>query len=423
LPKQPKRGGVTTPIRNPLESLEAYFRDVAAHDLLTSEDELRLAREIETGDVLCWEQILSYAPLTDHLLGVVEASLDNSLSSFRELRKAAASARKLRDARSARELTRRAREVGTALRGLDLDRTFRDAVTAEIRRIAAGDPRPGLRVSPHGKPFTDWLRRIGAADRTVDALRTEFINANLRLVVTVARKYRLGGLPLEDLIQEGNLGLMKAVDRFDYRRGLRFSTYATWWIRHCVGRALAEKSRTIRLPVHMIDSRQRIAKVRRELTAQLKRDPTTEEVATAAALPAERVEAIEQTLPERRISFDQPVGEEGDDRTRLDIYRDDDQITAFDVMAGDQTRHLVGSLLGKLKPIERDVLRQRFGFTDGDERTLQQIAEQYGLSRERIRQIQEEACRKLRRIIAEPDPGEPRSGSPKDDSGSGSAFG
>jgi len=285
---------------------------------------------------------------------------------------------------------------------MDLDRTLREAVLAEIRRVAKGDPRPRLRVQPSSKNFTDWVREIDRAERAVDALRTEFINANLRLVVTVARKYRLGGLPLEDLIQEGNLGLMKAVDRYDYRRGLRFSTYATWWIRHCVGRALAEKSRTIRLPVHMIDSRQRLAKVRRELTAKLRRDPTTEEVAAAAALPAERVDTIENALPERRISFDQPVGEEGDDRTRLDVYRDDDQPTPFDALVDDQTRHQVTDLLGQLKPIEADVLRQRFGLTDGDEHTLQQIAEQYGLSRERIRQIQEEACRKLRRILSEP---------------------
>ncbi len=399
-PNNRGRAAIAT-VRNPLESLEAYFRDVAAHDLLTPDDELRLAREIEEGDVLAWEQLLSYAPLTDHLLGVIEARLENSLASFRELRRQATLARSQRNARAARDLRKRAREVGKNLRGLDLDRHLRDAVMAEVQRIGAGDQRSGVRVQPSSRAFTEWLRGIHSADRAVDALRGEFINANLRLVVTVARKYRLGGLPLEDLIQEGNLGLMKAVDRFDYRRGLRFSTYATWWIRHCVGRALAEKSRTIRLPVHMIDSRQRLAKVRRELTAKLRRDPTVEEVAQVAALPVERVETIEQSLPERRISFDQPVGEEGDDRTRLDVYRDEDQTSPFEALADDQTRNLVTGLLGKLKPIEADVLRQRFGLTDGDEHTLQEIAQQYGLSRERIRQIQEEACRKLRRILAD----------------------
>jgi len=400
----PNRGGnVSIALRHPLESLEAYFRDVAAHDLLTPADELRLAREIEQGDILVWELLLSYPPLTDHLLGVVEANLDNSLAAFRGLRRAAAAARLRRTVRNLRELRRRAAEVGVQLRGLDLDRTFRDAAFAEVRRIAAGDPRARLRVQPTSRAFTSWRREVVAAMRASEDLRARFISANLRLVVTVARKYRLGGLPLEDLIQEGNLGLMKAVDRFDHRRGLRFSTYATWWIRHCVGRALAEKSRTIRLPVHMIDSRQRLARVRRELSSQLGRDPTLDEVATAAALPAERVEAIESMLPDRPISFDAPVsGEENDERTRLEIYRVEDQATPFDDLADDQTRALVGRLLGQLKPIEADVLRQRFGLDNGDERTLQEIAEQYGLSRERIRQIQDEACRKLRRLAAEP---------------------
>ncbi|HUH06091.1 MAG TPA: sigma-70 family RNA polymerase sigma factor [Kofleriaceae bacterium] len=388
--------------RDALQPLGAYFRDLAAHQLLTSEDELRLAREIESIDVKVWEELLSYPSTTSYVLNIVEASIENRLPVFATLRTLAAKARSKRT-KAARDVLRgAAREAAAELRALDLDRASRDAVLA-----ALANPTPrsaglaALGFVPTSAGYAAHARTVSGLVAEAQRLRREFINANLRLVVTVARKYKLGGLPFEDLIQEGNLGLMKAVDRFDYRRGLRFSTYATWWIRHNVGRALAEKSRTIRLPVHVVESQQRVARVRRELSSSLNRAPTRAEVAVAADLAEDKVVAIEGRLPQWRMSLDQPVGDDDGDRSRLDIFLDPEGEgpTPFDEVESKATAQLLHEMLARLKPIEADVLRQRFGLDDHDERTLQTVADEYGLSRERIRQIQEEAFGKLRRML------------------------
>ncbi len=393
-----KRG--SAPSREPSSQLEVYFRNVGSHDLLTHEDELRLAREIESLDVKVWEELLSYPPAVSYVLRTVESLIENSMRSFSTLRGLATTARKRRTKASAESLRKVARKTAARLRAMDLDRRAVDAVRASVARAASGS-RARLGFDPTSRGFARWRDRIEGLVREALRVRREFINANLRLVITVARKYRLGGMPFEDLIQEGNLGLMKAVDRYDYRRGLRFSTYATWWIRHNVGRAIAEKSRTIRLPVHIVDSRQRVSRVRRELSSRLGRAPTVQEIADATELPVHKVEILEGRLPERRMSLDQPMGDEDGDRSRMDIFRDpeDDESSPLDALEAKTTAVLVRDLVSRLKPIEADVLRLRFGLEDDKERTLQSVAEKYGLSRERIRQIQEEAFSKMRRML------------------------
>ena len=377
-----------------------YFRDVGSHDLLTHEDELRLAREIEALDVKVWQELLSYPPTTSYVLRTVESLLENSMRSFSTLRGLATTARKRRTKASAESLHKAAHKTAVRLRALDLDRRAVDAVRASVDR-AALQTRARLGFDPASRGFRTWCDRVSGLSREALRVRREFINANLRLVITVARKYRLGGLPFEDLIQEGNLGLMKAVDRYDHRRGLRFSTYATWWIRHKVGRAIAEKSRTIRLPVHIVDSRQRLSRVRRELASRLGRAPTSQELADATELPIAKIETLEGRLPDKRMSLDQPMGDQDGDRSRMDIFRDpeDEEISPLDALEAKTTAVLVRELVSRLKPIEADVLRLRFGLEDDKERTLQSVAGKYGLSRERIRQIQEEAFSKMRRML------------------------
>jgi RNA polymerase primary sigma factor len=382
---------MTTMMSHDLDTtLDAYFKDVSEHRLLGADDEVRLAREIEERDILCWEALLSYPPATDYVLGLVEASMENSMPEFRALRGAADRARSTRRKGDKERLDTAARDVGSKLRALDLDRRYRDYVREQL----PNKPRKH-------RGWKAYVQRVSSAERWAKRAREEFIEANLRLVITIARKYRHMGLSLDDLIQEGNLGLMKAVDRFDYRRGFRFSTYATWWIRHTVGRALAQKSRTVRLPVHLLDTRSKVKRVERELTTKLGRKPTKAEVAEAADVSIDSVEQIARGLPERRISLDAPVFSD-DERSRFDIFEDptEESVTPFDLLENKDAREMVGELMGTLKPIEADILHKRYGLGSDNQRTLQQIADEYGLSRERIRQIQQEAIAKLRRAVA-----------------------
>ncbi|HET6613906.1 MAG TPA: sigma-70 family RNA polymerase sigma factor, partial [Kofleriaceae bacterium] len=292
------------------------------------------------------------------------------------------------------------------MRILDLDRQVRDAARAELAfiadhgrgRIVSGK----LRLSPTAAGFRSYVSRVEASEGEALAARNRFVRANLGLVVSVARRYAHGGLPLADLIQEGNLGLIKAVTRFDHRRGFRFSTYATWWIRHAIGRAVADKGRTVRLPVHMLESRQRIGKTTRELSIKLGRAPTVEELAEATELAPERIERVLAHAADHAISLDAQLGDE-DERSRLDVFQSptEDDTTPFDDLAARSLADHVRGLLHTLKPIEADVIRRRFGLDDGREVTLQEIANAYGLSRERIRQIQEQALGKVRQALDE----------------------
>ena len=231
----------------------------------------------------------------------------------------------------------------------------------------------------------------------------EFVKANLRLVISVARRFaHFGQLPFADLIQEGNLGLMTAVDRFDHRRGYRFSTYATWWIRHAIARAIADRGRTVRLPVHVLDSQQRVARWKRVLTNRLGRQPTDEELAAASGIAKKKLQALGSVPAGRTLSLDAPVGsDDDDDRRLLDLVRDPDgDEPAVTDRLSDQTMLAeMRAQLMRLKPVEADILRQRFGLEGDEERTLKEIGEKYNLSRERIRQLQEQALTKMRKAF------------------------
>jgi RNA polymerase primary sigma factor len=193
---------------------------------------------------------------------------------------------------------------------------------------------------------------------------------------------------------------MKAVERYDHRRGFRFSTYASWWIRHAISRALADKGREIRLPVHMIDAQHRLTKARRELTAKLGRQPTTEELAEATQMPADKVEKMRSWILDQAISIDRPVGDD-DGRNLAEMLEDPerDDASPTEDLATEAMTQEVRTLLDELKPIEADILRRRFGLDDDQELTLKEIGEKYNLSRERIRQLQEQALSKMRRAL------------------------
>jgi RNA polymerase primary sigma factor len=232
------------------------------------------------------------------------------------------------------------------------------------------------------------IREVG------DAARAHLIRANTRLVVSIAKKYRGRGLQFLDLIQEGNVGLMKAVEKYDYRRGNRFSTYATWWIRQAVTRALANHGRTIRIPAHLGGRISKLYQVAQELEQELGRQPTAEEIAANMDLPAERVRWMLRTS-RQPVHLERPVGDESDAELG-DFIEDIELPQPAETVAQNMLTEEIGEILDQLTPREARILRLRYGLQDGESRTLKEVGEMFGLSRERIRQLEKEALRKLR---------------------------
>jgi RNA polymerase primary sigma factor len=227
-----------------------------------------------------------------------------------------------------------------------------------------------------------------------EAARAHLIRANTRLVVSIAKKYRGRGLQFLDLIQEGNVGLMKAVEKYDYLRGNRFSTYATWWIRQAVTRALANHGRTIRIPAHLGGRISKLYQVAQELEQEYGRQPTPEEIAESMELPAERVRWMLRTS-RQPVHLERPVGDESDAELG-DFIEDNEAPPPAEMVAQTMLTEEIGVILDQLTPREARILRLRYGLQDGESRTLKEVGEMFGLSRERIRQLEKEALRKLR---------------------------
>lgn len=384
--------------------LTSYFRDLSEHKLLDPKQEREIARGIEEHEVLTWELLLSYPPISDYVIDIVEVRLDNSLKDFRQVRRMAAEARKSRTKASRAKLRKASHKAASTLRALDLDRVHVEWVighldTLQVRSISSHQNK--LPFSPRSRSFSERMTEIKETFGQAAKLRKDFVHANLRLVVTMARRYDHGGMPLADLIQEGNLGLMHAVSRFDYRRGLRFSTYACWWIRHAIGRALADKSRAVRIPVHMLEAQQQLQKVQLKLTSELGRQPTNRELANAAEIPISKLNQMHRYLMGQPMSLDRPLRGGEDERAFGELLTDPatEESSPVDRITTQTLTARVEQLMSHLTPIEADVLRQRFGLADAEERTFREIGDKYHLSRERIRQIQNAALGKLRRAL------------------------
>jgi RNA polymerase primary sigma factor len=268
----------------------------------------------------------------------------------------------------------------TEMEGLPLD----DSVRMWLREIGK---TPLLTMVQE----VSLAKRIEAGDDAAKAVLTE---ANLRLVVSIAKRYSGRGMSFPDLIQEGNIGLIRAVEKFDYRKGYKFSTYATWWIRQAITRAIADQGRTIRIPVHMVETINRLIKTSSQLLQDLGREPTLDELAHEMGIPPDRVSEIIRIAPEP-LSLETPIGEEEDSHL-ADFIEDQEAISPQEAASHMILREKIEESLNKLTPRERDVLKMRFGLDDGYSRTLEEVGRHFKVTRERIRQIAAKALKKLR---------------------------
>lgn len=385
------RRGYSLASEDDLDVLRTYFADMAKVDILPLEQEQAAAKEIEGLEVTLWCELLAVQTLHADVIAAVREAAPRAF-----------------DVSFMKEPLIVTEALAKQLRAVDDGRLIAAAVAA----VLAAKPAQGGRIA--------FKRRVREAHRQRDVARNRFVVANLRLVISIARKFNNGRLPLADLIQEGNLGLIRAVARYDLAKGCRFSTYASWWIRHAIGRALADKGRAIRLPVEIIAEQYRLNGAKRKLAADLGRDPTDDELASALKTTPERLLALRLWCREDNVQLDQPhpLFNEGD-RLRADVTAGeciadpDTTILAsngqFSRPAGsvtpdieheaDQTMATVRDLLATLRPIEADILRQRFNLDGSGELTLKEIGARYNLSRERIRQLQEQALGKLRKAL------------------------
>ena len=339
-----------------------YFQSFGKKALLTREDEVALGKRIEQGD------------------RQVRRALRAVLTITRGLRQT--------EALKACQADLKAVVGVSGLSATDLEKGKR-AIQQVVKEICG----PGHRVTPKARQAKAALKQYHEGWAQLEKAKEEMVLYNLRLVVDIAKRYNGRGMSLLDLIQEGNIGLMKAAERFDHRRGFKFSTYATWWIRQGITRALADQSRTIRVPVHMTEAYQRVSKATRRLAQRLGRQPSLKEVAGAVKTSNDKVEQTIQIFQDI-VSLEHPIG---DGETLLGDFIPDRETPQADSQVGlkEMTRE-VARALGALSPREESVIRLRFGIGQGEPMTLEEVGRTLGVTRERIRQIEEKALMKLR---------------------------
>ena len=425
------------PSSSPAEDpVRLYLKEIGKVSLLKAEEEVAIGRRIEIGQIALRRALGRVPFATARLLALVdrvrreEVPLDDvillpeggepspvevrsSLAAFARIRRLEREIERLQTALGDKRRSKTTRanynkwiaqnraSIQGVLENLPLKPALADQLVGEIRQLVkhmgAGKSRSELRqleqtAGASRKALLSSLSEIEEHDRVVRQAKKELMEANLRLVVSVAKRYLGSELSLLDLVQEGNIGLMKAVDRFQYRRGFKFSTYATWWIRQAITRAIADHSRTIRIPVHMVETLNRISRVNRSLVNEMGREPTPEELAQRTGVPARKVRLILESS-RKPLSLETPIG---DDSELGDFLEDKGAESPNDNLITQDLTTQVERALSTLSPKEKEILRLRFGIGEAGEHTLEEVGRRFSVTRERIRQIETKALRKLR---------------------------
>jgi RNA polymerase primary sigma factor len=362
------------------DPVRMYLKEIGRVSLLTANDEVELAQAIEAKPLHDAMKALNVVEETDGRQRSVDELLPEIIERLSVVK------RKGQQAHIAQEL----------LGLIDLTRltNLTDAAAAERRRLSSnGTARPRIRA----EAMEDYrIARYRLSERYEHAYEAKqrLTEANLRLVVSIAKKYIGRGMSFLDLIQEGNMGLIRAVEKFDYHKGYKFSTYATWWIRQAITRAIADQARTIRIPVHMVETINKLVRVSRRLLQELGREPSDEEIGEEMGITPDKVREIVK-VSQDPVSLETPIGEEEDSHLG-DFVEDREAVSPSDAASLTMLHSEVEDVLDTLTPRERRVLQLRFGLIDGHQRTLEEVGKRFGVTRERIRQIEAKALRKLR---------------------------